>query len=122
MEDPVHESLFAPSVVGLAMESLLCQLGHLTKPSEIARAAEFVAHKKKQNKRKEPTMNPAHFKKLPILLLPIVLGLVALTFPGAARADAVTDWNAIASNAIVATAGQPPPVAALHFTMVHAAV
>ena len=39
-----------------------------------------------------------------------------------ARADAVTDWNLIASNAIVVTAGQPPPVSVLHFAMVHGAV
>jgi hypothetical protein len=39
-----------------------------------------------------------------------------------ARADAVTDWNADASTAIVVTAGQPPPVAALSFAMVQGAV
>ena len=39
-----------------------------------------------------------------------------------ARADTVTDWNASASTAIVVTAGQPPPVAALSFAMVQGAV
>jgi hypothetical protein len=39
-----------------------------------------------------------------------------------ARADTVTDWNAYASTAIVATAGQPPPVAVLSFAMVQGAV
>jgi hypothetical protein len=34
----------------------------------------------------------------------------------------VTDWNGYASTAIVATAGQPPPVAVLSFAMVHGAV
>ena len=34
----------------------------------------------------------------------------------------MTDWNLIASNAIVVTAGQPPPVSVLHFAMVHGAV
>src|SRR5213079_3447047 len=48
--------------------------------------------------------------------------LVALASPGVARADAVTDWNLIASNAIVVTAGQPPPVSALSFAMVQGAV
>jgi PAP2 superfamily len=57
-----------------------------------------------------------------ILLLPIALALVTLTLPRLARADAVTDWNLIASNAIVVTAGQPPPVSVLHFAMVHGAV
>jgi hypothetical protein len=58
-----------------------------------------------------------------------VLGLVAaaaslavLAVPAVARADAVTDWNLIASGAIVGTAGQPPPVSALSFAMVHGAV
>ena len=43
-------------------------------------------------------------------------------FTRVARADAVTDWNLIASNAIVVTAGQPPPVSVLHFAMVQGAV
>jgi hypothetical protein len=46
-------------------------------------------------------------------------GAVAVQADGA---DAVTDWNVIASNAIVATAQQPPPVSALSFAMVHGAV
>jgi hypothetical protein len=37
-------------------------------------------------------------------------------------ADAVTEWNEIASGAIVTTAGQPPPVAAMSFAMVQGAV
>jgi hypothetical protein len=48
--------------------------------------------------------------------------LAALACPTVAHADAVTDWNAIASNAIVTTAGQPPPVSALSFAMVQGAV
>jgi hypothetical protein len=50
------------------------------------------------------------------------LALVALASPQIALADAVTDWNAIASRAIVTTAGQPPPVSALSFAMVQGAV
>src|SRR5689334_9333730 len=66
-------------------------------------------------------MNPlTQFKKIRILLSLIVLALVAP--PRVARADAVTDWNAIASNSIVVTAGQPPPVSVLHFAMVQGAV
>src|SRR5438132_12063869 len=62
------------------------------------------------------------FKKILILPLLIALALVALASPTVARADAVTDWNLIASNAIVVTAGRPPPVSALSFAMVQAAV
>src|SRR6266568_5855413 len=65
---------------------------------------------------------PTQFKKIPILLLLIALALVALVSPTVVRANAVTDWNLIASNSIVATAGQPPPVSALSFAMVHGAV
>jgi hypothetical protein len=46
--------------------------------------------------------------------------LLASTTP--AHADTVTDWNAIATTAIVTTAGQPPHAAPLSFAMVHGAV
>ena len=61
-------------------------------------------------------------KKIIILPSLIAPALIALASPPVARADAVTDWNLIASNAIVVTAGQPPPVSVLHFAMVHGAV
>jgi hypothetical protein len=68
-------------------------------------------------------MNPlTQFKKIQILPLLIALALVALASLPVARADAVTDWNAIASTAIVTNAGQPPPVSALSFAMVQGAV
>lgn len=68
-------------------------------------------------------MNPlAQFQKIRILPLRIAPALVALMLPAVARADAVTDWNLIASNAIVVTAGQPPPASALSFAMVQGAV
>ena len=68
-------------------------------------------------------MNPlTQFKKILILPLLVALTFVALASPPVARADAVTDWNLIASNAIVVTAGQPPPVSVLHFAMVQGAV
>src|SRR5439155_25966133 len=59
-----------------------------------------------------------------ILIMPplIAPALLALALPTVARADAVTDWNLIASNWIVVTAAQPPPVSVLHFAMVHGAV
>jgi len=40
-------------VVGLAVEFPLYQLGHVAKPGEIARAAEFVAKKKTKKKAKQ---------------------------------------------------------------------
>jgi hypothetical protein len=46
----------------------------------------------------------------------------ALSAPAVARADAVTDWNAIASNAIIAVAGQVPHEATPSFAMVQGAV
>jgi PAP2 superfamily len=68
-------------------------------------------------------MNPlTQFKKISILPLLIALALLALASPKVACANAVTDWNAIASTAIVTTAGQPPPVSALSFAMVQGAV
>src|SRR5213083_544253 len=68
-------------------------------------------------------MNPlTQFKKISILPLLIALALVALASPPVARADAVTDWNAIASTTIVTNAGQPPPVSVRSFAMVQGAV
>src|SRR6266536_5871016 len=67
-------------------------------------------------------MNPLPRLKKIILPLLGALALIALASPTVMRADAVTDWNAIASNSIVTTAGQPPPVSALSFAMVQGAV
>jgi hypothetical protein len=71
-------------------------------------------------------MNPlTQFKKIPLLPLLIALALVALVSPTVARADAVTDWNAIASTTIVTNPGQPPLLGAagvLGFAMVQGAV
>src|SRR6266576_1294720 len=64
----------------------------------------------------------AHYKKISNLPLLIAPALVVLALPTVAPANAVTDWNLIASNAIVVTGGQPPPVSALSFAMVQAAV
>src|SRR6266487_4462142 len=68
-------------------------------------------------------MNPLpQFTKISILPVVIALALVGLASLKVVRADAVTDWNAIASTAIVTNAGQPPPVSALSFAMVQGAV
>jgi PAP2 superfamily len=48
--------------------------------------------------------------------------LFALTVSAPARADTVTDWNAIATTAIVTTAGQSPQASTLSFAMVQGAV
>jgi len=48
--------------------------------------------------------------------------LFALAISAPARADTVTDWNAIATTAIVTTAGQSPQASTLSFAMVHGAV
>ena len=50
------------------------------------------------------------------------LALGALASPPVAGADAVTDWNAIASDTIVVRGGQPPQVSALSFAIVQGAV
>jgi hypothetical protein len=55
-------------------------------------------------------------------LLATVAALVALGSPAVARADVVTDWNAIASNSIIAVAGQVPHQATPSFAMVQGAV
>jgi len=67
------------------------------------------------------TMN-LHIKQIVILPVLMALVLIALASPAVTRADAVTDWNAIASTTIVVNAGQPPPVSVLSFAMVQGAV
>jgi PAP2 superfamily len=57
-----------------------------------------------------------------LLTSAVALMAIALLAPTVARADTVTDWNGYASNAIVVTAGQPPPAAVLSFAMVQGAV
>src|SRR5437870_11469576 len=81
------------------------------------------SHGRPKTKKKGTKMNSlTHLKKIRILPLLIAPALVALASTPVARADAVTDWNLIASTAIVTTAGQPPPVSALSFAMVQGAV
>jgi hypothetical protein len=55
-------------------------------------------------------------------LILAVAALAALASPGAARADAVTEWNLNASQALFAGAAQPPNVSVPHLAMVHGAV
>ena len=51
-----------------------------------------------------------------------VVALTMLAAPALAHANAVTQWNQNASNALIDTAGQAPTVAVLHLAMVHGAV
>ena len=60
-------------------------------------------------------------KRLTLLAAAVVVA-AALVAPGMARADAVTDWNAIASTSIAVTAGQAPHPSSLSFAMVQGAV
>jgi hypothetical protein len=46
----------------------------------------------------------------------------ALAAPSSAGASAVTQWNLNATNALIVTGGQAPPVSMLHLGMVHGAV
>jgi hypothetical protein len=55
--------------------------------------------------------------------LVLLAACVALFVPVAsARADAVTEWNLNASNALIVAAAQPPQVSVPHLAMVHGAV
>jgi hypothetical protein len=54
-------------------------------------------------------------------LLAAATALFALAVSAPARADTVTDWNAIATTAIVTTAAQSPHAATLSFAMVQGA-
>jgi hypothetical protein len=56
------------------------------------------------------------------LLLVFAALLVLAVPPASGRADTVTEWNLHATDALIATAAQPPPVAGLHLAMVQGAV
>jgi hypothetical protein len=51
-----------------------------------------------------------------------VAAMIVLVAPSPAAASAVTQWNQIATTALIGTAGQAPPVSVLHLAMVHGAV
>ena len=65
-------------------------------------------------------MNVHRTRGVGVLVAAAALFAVAVSAP--ARADTVTDWNVIASTAIVSTAGQSPQAATLSFAMVQGAV
>jgi hypothetical protein len=55
-------------------------------------------------------------------LVVAVAASTALVVPSSAGASAATRWNLNATNALIVTGGQPPPVSMLHLAMVHAAM
>jgi hypothetical protein len=55
-------------------------------------------------------------------LMLVAVALVALTAPGVAHADAVTEWNLNASTAFMVTAAQGPQLSVPNMAMVHGAV
>ena len=55
-------------------------------------------------------------------LVVLVAASTALVAPSSAGASATTRWNLNATNALIGTAGQAPPVSVLHLAMVHGAV
>jgi hypothetical protein len=63
----------------------------------------------------------AHYARRVVMTLAATL-LVALMAAAPVRADAVTDWNQYAGNAVITTGLQTPPVWTLHLAMVHGAV
>ena len=63
-------------------------------------------------------MNARRFRRICV----IAAAIAALSFPGVARADTVTDWDAYAGNALAVTARQSPTTASLHMAMVRGAM
>jgi hypothetical protein len=61
-----------------------------------------------------------HARRVGLCLL--ATALLALAAAAPVRADAVTDWNINATNALGAPPGQTPPVMTIHLAMVHGAV
>jgi len=62
-------------------------------------------------------MNPHRYRRICLA----VAALAALSLPGLARADTVTDWNAHAANALAAARQTPAPLF-VHMAMVHGAI
>jgi PAP2 superfamily len=71
-------------------------------------------------------MNGARVRARLVLTITAIFTVVALQMSPPASADEVPDqvlaWNQHAYTELILTAGQPPPVAMMHFAMVHGAV
>jgi hypothetical protein len=57
-----------------------------------------------------------------VALVAFAVAGIALAAPSPAGASTVTQWNGIATTALITNAGQAPPVAVMHLAMVHGAV
>src|SRR5215207_2300441 len=62
------------------------------------------------------------FRRRAVGLVVAVAASTALAAPSTAGASPATQWNLNATNALIGTAGQAPPVSMLHLAMVHGAV
>jgi hypothetical protein len=62
------------------------------------------------------------FRRRAVGLVVAVAASTALAAPSTAGASAATQWNLNATNALIVTGGQAPPVSMLHLAMVHGAV
>ena len=62
------------------------------------------------------------FRRRAVGLVVAVAASTALVAPSSAVASAATQWNLNATNALIVTAGQAPPVSMLHLAMVHGAM
>ena len=62
------------------------------------------------------------FRRRAVGLVVAVAALTALAAPSSAGASAATRWNLNATNALIVTGGQAPPVSMLHLAMVHGAM
>lgn len=63
-----------------------------------------------------------NFRRRAAGLVVAVAASTALAVPTSAGASAATQWNLNATNALIGTAAQAPPVAMLHLAMVHGAM
>ena len=59
---------------------------------------------------------------LPKVVFIFALSILLWLWPATARADMVTDWNAIANTAVVTNAGRPPGAAHVDMAYVHIAI
>ena len=62
------------------------------------------------------------FRRRAVGLVVAVAALTALAAPSSAGASAATQWNLNATNALIVTGWQAPPVSMLHLAMVHGAM
>ena len=79
--------------------------------------AELAADDAADEHNEGEVMNVRRFRRICV----IAAAIAALSLPGVARADTVTDWNAHAGNALAAARQTPAPLF-VHMAMVHGAI